>query len=359
MTEKIYDAIIIGGGASGLTVASVAKNRGKNILVIEANKRVGRKILLAGNGKCNISNEKVSAENYNNPFVEKFLEKSYKVAEFFQTVGIVTRTLDGRIYPYTESGNTVLNLLRKDLSDDIVTEEKVEEICFSDGVFSVNGRKAKKVVLCTGGITSGGINSYFLLKKFGHVVTPLYPVLTPLKSDVKYTKALAGIRAKVKLSLLCDGKRVYAERGELLFKENGLSGIVSMGLSRHINPNGNYSVSIDFAPDFDLNELPNINAEGLLQRAVLSAVERQAKDRNIHLVKAMKDFIVNSVKSGDTAVAQVTRGGLSTEQFDETLESKLKKGIFACGEVLDVDGECGGYNLHWAFLSAIIVGENL
>jgi len=353
----MYDAIIIGGGASGLAAANTAKKRGKSILVLEGNERVGRKISVAGNGKCNISNVNISVENYNNPFVEPFLKRGNVVGEFFRSLGIVTKSIENRIYPYTESGNTVLNLLRKNISDDILTGIKVEDIVFSDGVFSVNGYKSKKIIVCTGGITSGGFDSYNLLEKFGHTKTPVYPVLTPLKSDVTYVKSLAGIRVKAELTLFTDGKKIRREKGELLFKDNGLSGIVSMVLSRYIDPRLYNEIRIDFVPEYSAKELSGYDLEGFLQKAVLNAVNKQASVRGISAGETAKNFIIKDVKLGSLSTAQVTRGGISTDGFTDRCESKIIPGLFACGEVLDVDGECGGYNLHWAFLSGITAGE--
>lgn len=355
----MYDLIIIGGGASGLALANVAKKRNKKILVFDAGKKVGRKILVAGNGKCNVSNESVKREDYNNDFVEKFLPYNDKVYEFFKSIGLTTRSDEGRIYPYSESANTVLNLLRKSVEDDIVTDCKIDDVEYSDGVFIVNGKNAKNVAVCTGGITAGGTGSYNLLEKFGHKKTALYPVLSALRSDVKYVKQLAGIRVKARVTLLIDGERSYSEYGELLFKDNGISGIVSMALSRYISPNKRNDVSVDLAVEYTAKELKTMQKDGLLQKAVLAAVEKQAADRKISVESCIKDFIVSNVISGDKQNAQVTRGGIDTKDFTEKGESKFIKGLYACGEVLDVDGRCGGYNMHWAFLTGIIAGENV
>lgn len=354
----MYDVIIIGGGASGLTVANVAKSRGKSVVVLEANKRAGRKILLAGNGRCNVSNEVISSEYYNNDKIAKFLSKSGKVRDFFDRIGLEVRSVDGRLYPYSETGTTVLNLLRKNLSDEIICDVVVDEINYCDGVFNVNGYEAKKAVVCTGGVASGGIDSYSLLQKFGHTKTKLYPALCPMYCDSKYTKSLAGIRVKANLSLFTDGRKIYSEKGELLFKENGLSGIVSMSLSRYLS-DGDNEVSIDFAPEYDRARLEKISADGLLQSAVLTCVTKQASDRNLSVAEVIKDFRVKKVRYGDMKNAQTTRGGIATDTFTDCLESKFRHGLYACGEVLDVDGACGGYNLHWAFLSGIIVGESV
>ncbi len=354
----MYDVIVIGGGASGLTVANVAKRRGKKVLVLESNAKVGKKILTAGNGRCNIGNENVLPQHYNTDFVAKFLAKGNKVAEFFDEMGITTRVIEGRIYPYTESGTTVLNALRKNIAEDIVSERTVERIERKDGHYSVCGYATKAVAVCTGGITSGGKDSYSLLTDFGHNKSALYPVLSPLKSETQYVKTMSGIRVKANLTLSVDGKLAHKEYGELLFKDNGISGIVSMNISRYVKIGRENVVSVDFAPEYKEEEIAE-RAEGLFQKAVFLAIDKQAKERKIPFFKCAKDFLVKKISLGDKAVAHVTRGGIVPAEFDDNLMSKLAKDIYACGEVLDVDGACGGYNLHWAFLSGIVVGESV
>lgn len=355
----MYDVIIIGGGASGLTVANVAKSRGKKVIVLECDKRVGKKILVAGNGKCNIGNKNITADCYNNPFVEKFLAQSKKTEDFFRKIGLTTRLIEDRTYPYSESGGAVLNLLRKNISDDIVVDCRASDIERRNNIFVVNGYEGKSVAVCTGGITGGGVASYSLLEKFGHEKKAVFPVLTALQSDPSYVKSLAGVRVKATLTLFVDDQKAHSEYGELLFKDNGLSGIVSMSLSRYVVPSGKNEIEIDFAPEYDEKELEKMPLEGLLQRAVGCAVERQATERKIPVSRCIKHFSVKKITLGDGKNAQVTRGGIATDGFTDSLESKSVKGLYACGEVLDVDGKCGGYNLHWAFLSGIIVGERV
>lgn len=359
----MYDAIIIGGGASGLTAAITAKRRGKSVLVMECTPRVGRKLTVAGNGKCNVSNTRISPEFYNNPFVEKFLDKSEKVTEFFEYLGLKTRVIDGRVYPYSESGNAVLNLLRSNLGEDAIkTETLVENIKKTDYGFSVNGIKAKKIILATGSEATFGKASYFLAEKLGHKTTPLQPVLVPLKTDTFCIKGLSGIRVKVAFRAFCGKNEVFCDKGEVLFKDNGLSGIVAMEASRHIDGE-KVTVSLDLAPEMSENEVKeflfNHSIEGLTQRVVGEALERQARDIGAPLYKVVKDFRIGGAEGLEIKSAQVMRGGLCTDEFDENLESRITRGFYACGEVLDVDGACGGYNLHWAFLSGIISGENI
>lgn len=360
----MYDLAIIGGGVSGLTAAAIAIKRGLSVVIFEYDARVGQKLLITGNGKANLSNTNMSAEYYNDSFVGKFLPSSQKVYDFFEYIGLKTKVIDGRIYPYSESAASVLNLLRKKVEKaEIVTNYEVSNISIDDGHFVINNSyRAKNCIFSTGTSATKGRNSHYLLEKFGHKCVELKASIVPLITDTTYIKGLSGIRVKAKLGLIDKNKVVKSAIGELLFKDNGLSGIVSMELSSYIARNsGKYSISIDFAVDFSEKEIENFlennTLEGLLQRPVADAVIKQTLARNIPIYKAVKNFLVIDVKCGSIKNAQVVCGGLDISQFDNLLQSKLVPNLYACGEVLNIDGECGGYNLHWAFLSGIIVGE--
>lgn len=359
----MYDAVIIGGGASGLAAAIRARSRGKDVAVLEGAERVGRKILLAGNGRCNMSNERVERDCYNDGFVDRFLSRSRKVGEFFEEIGLKTRNIDGRIYPYTESGGTVLNLLRARLEEGVFCGEHVEEIRKEGELYVVNGRKARKAVIATGSAATAGTASYFLAEKFGHEVKEIHPALTPFVCRQSCLKRLAGIRAKGALRLFYGAEEVFCGRGEILFKDGGVSGIVSMDASRFADYRREGSIEVDFLPDMTEEEIRAFlgahSVEGLVLRVVAREAELQAAERGMALSEVLKRFRLDGVRPDGLKRAQVARGGLSTDGFDDNLESVYTKGLYACGEVLDVDGACGGYNLHWAFLSGLIVGESI
>lgn len=356
----MYDVIVIGGGATGLTAAIRASGRGEKVIVLEASNRVGKKILLAGSGKCNLSNINLASEHYNTPFVEKFLPKSNKVYEFFEEIGLKTRVIDGRIYPYSESGNSVLNLLRRALPENVVaTDCPVEKISYDDGIFTVNGYKGRKVVLATGSSATVGRNSHSVLEKLGHKIIPLAPALVPLKCDVEATKGLSGIRAKVRLTVKNGDKEVFSDCGEILFRDGGVSGIVSMDASRYLQ--GGEVAEIDFAPDISEEDLKSFcdkhGVEGVVHRLVGEAVKRQSIASRKPIYEVLKRYNVGEVSAEGADRAQVMRGGLDVNDFSDNLESKIMPGLYAGGEALDVDGACGGYNLHWAFLSGLIIGD--
>lgn len=359
--ETIYDLIVIGGGASGLTAAAVALSRGKKVILLESSDRVGKKILLAGNGRCNIGNVFLSTECYNTPLVSPFLEKKDKVFSFFDRIGLCTRVIDGRVYPYSESGKTVLNLLRAPLAEEIVVGSPVEEIKKEGDLFSVGGFLSRAVVVATGSKATVGRESYDLLTSFGHTLRVPLPALCPLSCNKTDVKGLSGLRAKVALTLLDGEKPIVTRRGEILFKEDGVSGIVTMELSRFLL--GEKTLSVDFAPDYDADRLKQFlsdhSPEGLVQRLIAERVSAQCSSRSIPLSVGLKDYRIRNAKRVGYKQAQVMQGGIPLDEYDGSLQSRLCPGLYACGEVLDVDGDCGGYNLFWAFLSGIIVGESV
>jgi len=358
----MYDVIIIGGGASGLTAAVVALSRGKTVLLLESSDRVGKKILLAGNGRCNVSNVDLDPTFYNDVAIALFLQKSEKVYAFFDQIGLKTRTIDGRVYPYSESGKTVLNLLRAAVpQDNIVTDYTVESVKKSGDGFFIGDYSARSVVFATGSKATVGRESYDLLTPFGHTVKCPLPALCPLTCVKNDVKGLSGLRAKVALNLMDGEKPLVTRFGEILFKDEGISGIVTMELSRFLF--GEKTVSVDFLPDMSLTEaeafLQKHSAEGLVQRIIADKVAAQSAARGISNAQGLKDYRIRGAKRCGYKQAQVMQGGVPLSEFDENLESKNTLGVFACGEVLDVDGDCGGYNLHWAFLSGVIVGESV
>ena len=359
----IYDLIVIGGGASGLTAAVTASRRNKSVLILERDQKVGAKILVTGNGKCNLSETDVCADKYNRPdFVREMLEEE-DVLSFIHSVGIMTKTVDKRIYPYSESALTVVTKLRAALPERTVETHDVKEISKKGDVFFVDGYQAKNVALCTGSAATKGKAGYHLFLPFGHTVTPLRPALVPLLCDTEYIKGLSGLRAKVSLTLLKDNAPCAREEGEILFRDGGVSGIAAMMLSSFIARNpGEYGLSVDFIPNDKeraASFLTGGKADGVLHKAIAQAVERYAEKKGIFVLDALSDFRLKDVRCGPLSQAQVTCGGLDVEGFDNNLMSKHVSGLYAGGEVLDVDGECGGYNLHWAFASGIRIGKSV
>lgn len=379
---------IIGGGAAGLCAAVAAARQGAAVALFESGPRVGRKILASGNGRCNLSNLAVSPSAYNHPgFVEPVLaaHPCEEVRSFFGDIGLLTYAdEEGRVYPTTNVAASVLEVLRLECAHlGVETHTGFEVVGLSTGSgsdgFEVSSQgggtlQADAVVVATGGGTS-------LLADAGHTLVPYAPVLGPLKTELSLIRGLSGVRVRCAASLLDDtGTAVATERGELLFRDYGVSGIMVFDLSRFLEAGS--VLSIDFFPDASLPELEAMLAErsatlawrtaetffdGMLHSRVAQAVVRAAglgpttpvpelpRDR---LAALLKDFRLDVIGSGDATQAQVTRGGAAVAEFDPaTMESRLTGGLFAAGEVLDIDGRCGGFNLHWAWASGIVAGE--
>ena len=397
---------IIGGGASGLccAIAAAQKSKGSNaeIVIYESKDRVGKKILATGNGRCNMFNAFASADDYSSPsFVRDILMRygAESTRLFFQSFGLYTRQdEEGRAYPLSNQASSVLDVLRlecehlniKTLCNSEITSIKKQ----GKGFLLSDGEIYDKVVLACGGkAVAKNFGGYELLKSTGHTVTKLMPALTKLTvTDNTYTKQLKGIRHKAELRLYIDSKKTAEEKGELLFADYGLSGIAVMQLSslvaRHFRNSRTFPiVECDFVPDMSFNELweslericrynQELKTENLLTgfmpkklgEAVVKSVgvpinktvgELTEKDiKGIASASKNFKFEISALRPFDDA--QVTSGGADLRDFDSrTLESKKVKNLYCCGELLDVDGPCGGYNLLWAFASGRAVGESL
>lgn len=393
---KATDILIIGGGASGLAAAIEAARTSpdKSVTVLEHLPKAGKKILATGNGRCNLGNLNAAAHKYTNaafalPVIEKFGVES--LVDFFESMGLYTRAdSEGRLYPMSNSAASVLDALRfecKKLGVNIICEEKATQIKKADSGFSVNGNiTAKKLIIATGGKSAPSQGSdgsgYPLLKSLGHTLTPLAPSLVQIKTDTANIKSLKGVRAKAKLTLSTSG----SSEGEILFTDYGVSGIAAMDLSRFIKQDKKAEISLDLLPDFTQEEAkeiitriarhnPAVPADGMLGGIIHKAIGTAAikaalgflpktaeeiKPKQAAIIAAtLKDFRLRVTGTKSYNDAQVTRGGADVSEFDNgTMMSKKVNNLFACGEVLDVDGACGGFNLAWAFASGRLAGKS-
>lgn len=378
---------VVGGGAAGLVAAIAAARAGAHVTLLEGGSRVGRKILASGNGRCNLSNLAATPDAYNNPaFVSPVLTAftCESIRSFFGELGVLTYADDeGRIYPVTGAANSVLDVLRLECAHLEVEEKCGFEVAHaqqdSSGTFALFSPpgvrvEADALVVATGGGTP-------LLAGLGHTHTPYSPALVPLVTDPEPIRGLSGVRARCRASLIdAAGHTVAAERGELLFRDYGVSGIMVLDLSRAYAEGS--TLSIDFFPDIDQPGMELLLTErrdtlgwrtasrffdGMLQTRIGQSVLRVAGVPQdlpasaldvVQLAAIVKGFRLRVTGLGDPAQAQVTRGGASVEEFDSaTLVSRLMPGVYAAGEVLDVDGRCGGFNLHWAWASGIVAGR--
>ncbi len=397
--RRVYDVAIIGGGASGLVSAIEVKRNypEKSVVIFERLEKVGKKILATGNGRCNLDNLTATKEDYNSPsFVFFALEKYSPQSnlDFFRSMGLMTVTdSEGRVYPRSNSASSVLDILRFEIEKlgIKIIFEKVEEIEKKD-TFIINGIKAEKVIMCCGGCSSpsqGSDGSGFdLVKKFGHRVKPLYPSLVQITTDTRYTKPLKGVRVRGKLTLENSGKICGVSEGEILFADYGLSGIATMDLSRFLareKDKKNTKIFLDMACDLQKEEIisyicerqktnPSLECENLLTGILPKAVgkiimkkcdvflgekiENLSKKEIENISRNIKcfEFKVTGTKGFD--FSQVTSGGIDLKEVDKTtLMSERVKDLYFCGEILDVDSRCGGFNLHWAVSSARFAAE--
>ena len=388
--------MILGGGASGLAAAVEASHSGaRSVAVLEKLDRVGKKILATGNGRCNLLNLHASPDDYNDPAFAARVLSQYGISsdlDFFRAMGLLmTADGEGRVYPHSQAASSVLDVLRleaKRCGVRFICGEKAQTIARRDGGFVVNDRYAARcVIVACGGKAASAQGSdgsgYALLTAFGHRITPLFPALVQLRTQTELTKPLKGLRTPAALTLQTPSGETHSVRGELLFTDYGLSGIAAMELSRYVRGGGR--VWIDFLPQTAEGDVfallratcekdPDRPLEQLLTgvvhnrigivllrrtcRQMLSAPCGTLCEADLHaVVRALKGFAVEVTGTKGFADAQVTAGGAENTQFTDSLESVCVPGLYACGEILDIDGKCGGYNLTFAWSSGRLAGR--
>ncbi len=365
--------IIIGGGASGIVAAINYKrnHKGDDVLVIEQLATPLKKLLASGNGKCNLGNSNIDYSLYNNPEFAKSVIYGYDYKEFFSSISIETKTFGDLAYPVSESAVSVKEALlnsAKNLGISIKTEEKLIDYSVKDKI-EVTTEKGKYIadkLYLAGGLKSSpklGSDGSILevLYKHGYKIQSPQPGLSPLFTKEK-TKSIDGIRVKARVSLYLNNALVHVEDGEVLFKEHGLSGIVIFNTMSLISraPNKVHTISLDLLPDFTEKYLENYRkthkfSEFLLAflNPKISAYLQERFKNEEAIFRSLKDLRFTFDKSYGFDFSQVSVGGILVSEVDENLMSKREKNVFIIGELLDIDGPCGGYNLTWAFASAI------
>ena len=394
------DCIILGGGAAGLTAAAALAQSGLRITIVERLDRVGKKILSTGNGRCNLSNSDMRAKLY--APCDGFVEQVYQatspqdVLAFFDQLGLMTAEEDGRIYPRSMMAASVLDVLRIGCEHENITmltgETAVSVMPSRRGGWSVQlqsgeGLFAPAVLCAMGGSAAPNLGTdgsgVRLLTALGHCASPQLPALVQFKCTHPALRSLKGIRVQAALSLLADGQRITEESGELLFQDYGVSGVCVFQLSRFavraLHKKQRVQLSVNLLPEVPnaytwlmerISTRPQLTASqmltGVFHRLLAQALLKEAgiaQDAPIsafaasdvqRLSKAisMLTFTVDGTQG--FAQAQVTAGGILTSEVDSaTMQSRLFNGLYLAGEVLDVDGPCGGYNLHFAFASAL------
>ena len=394
---------IIGAGASGMAAALAASaNEQVQVILMERQARVGRKLAATGNGRCNLTNLHAQQRGYHgeNPDFADFALKHFDVQntlDWFRKLGLYTVAEDsGRVYPYSDQANSVVDVLRFALDRpniQLLTGFEVKKVRKADGGFRVESAEeivfCDKLIIACGGLAGtklgGSMAGYQFLRELGHKCTKLRPTLVQLKSSWNGCASLKGVRANCHVQILHDGSCHAESSGELQFTEYGLSGPVIFEVSRDAcYGRGDWACRLDFLPDMDAEVLraellrrksTNWNAEELLTGILHNRLGRvltqstgikgtwkiaDLRDDEIDAVcSAVKCFEAALTDTMGMDAAQVTAGGILTAQFDEkSMESRLVPGLYACGEVLDIDGDCGGYNLQWAWSSGRLAGTH-
>lgn len=400
---KKNNIIIIGGGASGMLAACVAAQNGANVTILERNNRIGKKILVTGNGRCNYTNSLANVTDYNNQeFVSYGLSvfNPSRTMSFFKKLGIEPKVeKEGKAYPLSEQASSIVDVFLyelKRLNVEIVTDAKVISALRQNKSFTVyleDGRSfdSNKLIIATGGKAmpksgSDGIG-YDLAEDLGHKTTPIFPALVKLKLDSPYLNHLQGIKMPTHVELIHKNVSLQSEYGDILFGNYGISGPTILQLSRKAmdlynkgdkvyiklrlisaltkdEVEGRFKNSLDKPIDFSLVGLVNKRYISPLLKEVgvqkQNTLVRDLSDNQLEkLITLLFDwrFLVKGSKSFNDA--QVTAGGVDVNSIDpKTMESLNVKGLYFTGEVLDIDGRCGGYNLQWAWSSGYLAGQH-
>ena len=408
-----HDLIIVGGGASGLIAAITAKDFGIDVAIVEGSDRIGKKILTTGNGRCNISNNCIKPPfiNYhssNSDFKFEALEKLSleDTKNFFLSLGLPIISLpSGKLYPQSLQASSVVDILKMSIEDrdiPLYTNCKIKDIHKGKKFkLSTNNEDfklftANKVILACGGKTAPKTGSdgsaYNIAKSLGHSITTLVPGIVHLKLDYPHLKALSGVKFDGYATLLVDNVAVKKDFGEILFTDYGISGPpilqISALASQSTFNKKKTEVVVDLLPSYSEKDLedfiechfallshrPIINAlVGIINKKIIPILLKECGITNLQipcyeltwkekrkLISTLKQWKFTCIGTNDFNQAQVTVGGIDTKDVDyTTLESKLIKDLYFCGEILDVHGDCGGFNLQWAWSSGYTVAKSI
>ena len=395
------DIVVVGGGASGLLSAIFAKNEYNNVTILERYNKCGKKILVTGNGRCNYFNEIFDNDKFNssnNDFIEEFNtdDNRKKVLDFFDSIGIVPTIKNDYYYPLSKEASSIRNILLNEVNKkkiNVINNADVLSVKKINNKFIIN--YSDKSILCDKVILATGSNAYYsdetngysICKSFGHHIVKVVPSLVQLIGEGKYFKDWSGSRNNSKVSIYVDDKFIKSEIGEVMFTDYGLSGICIFNISgiatRAINQGKKVEITINL-----LNDINNLDIflderykkigdkkieeflEGLIPYKLVNAILKEKKlesrfysslndkEKKV-LVDSLNNYKVLITGSKSFKDAQVCSGGVDTKEIDsKTFESKLVKNLYIVGELLDVDGICGGYNLGFAWISGIIAGSS-
>ncbi len=394
---------IIGGGASGMAAAiAAAENPNVQVHIFERQARVGKKLLATGNGRCNVTNIHADSRGYHgsDPAFTGYALSAFSVENtlaWFRQLGLFTVTEEsGRVYPYSDQANSVVDVLRFALNKPNITlyaPFEVRKVRKDGDRFAVEGENVTigcdRLIIACGGLAGtklgGSMSGYKLMGKLGHPSTRLRPALVQLKTGWRGIGGLKGVRANCHIAIVKDGNAVCESTGEIQFTDYGISGPVVFEVSRDVCADeGKWTASLDFLPDWTedmlLAELRRRGTMGLPSGELLTGIVHNRLGKVLIKAAGIREDIAASALTAHQLAdvcaaikvfeleltepmgmdnAQVTAGGVITDDFDpKTMESTLVPGLYACGEVLDIDGDCGGYNLQWAWSSGRLAGQS-
>lgn len=394
---------VIGGGAAGIFSALVASEK-HEVTIFERNNRIGKKLLTTGNGRCNLTNASVERKNFHGDgdFAFKIYKKfdNETAVKYFEDLGILTTTKErGKIYPRSLTAASVLNVFLEELENrniEVKTDKYINKIEKNNNIFEIHTKEGSytfdRVIVATGGMSmaSSGSdgNGYKLLRNLGHTVLETHPALVQLKLKSNFLKHLSGTKVEGVCYLLKDGKVIKERSGDILFTDYGISGPPILDLSRYVLE-GNYklrfSIVNDLMTEEDKNDfleyfyrtisLKDMTLErfliGILNKKFIHYVLKTLDlDRNMkvmdldqsksyELLKLLTESEFEVIGNNGYKNSQVTVGGISTKEINENMESKIVNGLYIIGEILNIDGDCGGYNLQWAWSSAYIAASSI
>lgn len=407
----MFDIIIVGGGAAGMITAITAARNGASVCILERKERLGKKILATGNGKCNYTNRVQDIACYRgseHSFIKAVLAQfpMEETIAFFKEIGIYPKERNGYFYPHSEQAASVADALEAEchrLGVKICLEQYVTTVKKEKTIFCVTAKneeqgikqyKSYKLILAAGGMAAkvhGSDGSgYTLAKIFGHSIIKPLPAIVQLKAQGNFFKTVSGVRTEGHISLFIDGKKVTEEYGELMFTAYGLSGIPVMQVSRFaaegLAKKKAVVAKLDLFPELQEDALYAeifrrfVRAKGqhtyeqallgllnhklnyiLLKEAGLEPTQipnGKLEQTAEQFVKQVKQFTVTISDTNGFDNAQACAGGVSTKELTVQMESKLVSGLYIVGELADVDGTCGGYNLQWAWSSGYVAGRH-
>lgn len=394
---------VIGGGAAGIFSALVASEK-HEVTIFERNDRIGKKLLATGNGRCNLTNVSVERKNFHGDgdFAYKIYKKfdNETAVKYFEDLGILTTTKEsGKIYPRSLTAASVLNVFLEELENrniELKTDKYINKIEKIKNRFKIHTKEESytfdRVIMATGGMSmaSSGSdgNGYKLLKDLGHTVLETHPALVQLKLKSNFLKHLSGTKVEGVCYLLKDGKVIKERSGDILFTDYGISGPPILDLSRYVL-DGNYRLRFSIVNDLMTEEDKNDFLEyfyrtisskdmtlerfliGILNKKFIHYVLKTLDlDRNMkimdldpsksyELLKLLTESEFEIIGNNGYKNSQVTVGGISTKEINENMESKIVNGLYIVGEILNIDGDCGGYNLQWAWSSAYVAASSI